>query len=45
MNRLMAIALAGALWGCDAKADVALPMLPPAADGPATTMTVKIDDV
>ena len=45
MKLLMAaVALAGAAWGCDAKAaPTAAPV--PQADGPSYQATVKIDDV
>ncbi|MBI3855149.1 MAG: hypothetical protein HY293_05610 [Planctomycetes bacterium] len=43
---LAAVALAGALWGCDAKAESAAAAASPVnADGPAYTARVKIDDV
>lgn len=39
-----ALALAGAVWGCDAKAATSAPQ-ETKKDGPSYTATVKIDDV
>ena len=42
---LAALALAGAVWGCDAKAASVAATQEKKADGPSYTATVKIDDV
>ena len=39
----VALALAGAIWGCDARAETAVAKM--AADGATYTQRVKIDDV
>ena len=45
MSKLLAaIALAGVIWSCDARAAATAPPAP-AADGPTYTERVKIDDV
>ena len=44
MRFFAAAVLAGALWGCDAKATPA-PAAPAKIAGPSTTATIKIDDV
>jgi len=40
-----ALALAGAVWGCDAKAATSAAPQETKKDGPSYTATVKIDDV
>jgi hypothetical protein len=42
---MAALALAGAVWGCDAKAATEAASQEKKAEGPSYTATIKIDDV